>query len=85
MVKMTLKVEGMSCGMCEAHINDAVRRSFKVKKVTSSQAKGETVIVAEQAPDEQQLRSVIAGMGYTVLGVTQEPYVKKGLFGFGGK
>ena len=85
MVKMTLKIEGMSCGMCEAHLNDAVRRSFKVKKVASSHARGDTVIVAEQAPDEQKLREVIGGMGYTVLGVEQEPYAKKGLFGFAGK
>lgn len=34
MIKMTLNVEGMACQMCEAHINDAVRRDFKVKKVT---------------------------------------------------
>ena len=39
MVKMTLNVEGMACQMCEAHINDAVRRDFKVKKVTSSHRK----------------------------------------------
>lgn len=36
MVKMTLGVEGMACGMCEAHVNEAVRNRFSVKKVTSS-------------------------------------------------
>ena len=25
MWKYTLRVEGMMCGMCEAHVNDAVR------------------------------------------------------------
>ena len=45
MFKTTMKVEGMMCGMCEAHVNDAVRREFpKVKKVTSSHGKGETVV-----------------------------------------
>lgn len=33
MVQMTLKVDGMACGMCEAHINDAIRSHFAVKKV----------------------------------------------------
>lgn len=33
MVKITLDIEGMACGMCEAHVNDAVRRVFPVKKV----------------------------------------------------
>lgn len=31
-------------GMCEAHMNDAIRKAFPVKKVTSSRRKGETVI-----------------------------------------
>lgn len=25
MVKTTLKIDGMACGMCESHVNDAVR------------------------------------------------------------
>ena len=41
MVQITLKIEGMQCGMCEAHVNDAVRRTFPVKKVTSSHGKGD--------------------------------------------
>ena len=36
MIKTVLKVNGMMCGMCEAHMNDLVRKNFKVKKVTSS-------------------------------------------------
>ena len=36
MLKITMGIDGMMCGMCESHINDAIRREFKVKKVTSS-------------------------------------------------
>ena len=36
MIKTTVKVDGMMCGMCESHVNDAVRKAFQVKKVTSS-------------------------------------------------
>ena len=32
MVKITLKIDGTSCGMCEAHINDAVRAALSYKK-----------------------------------------------------
>ena len=39
MYKITLDVDGMACGMCEAHVNDAVRKAFQVKKVTSSHMK----------------------------------------------
>lgn len=44
MIKTTVKVDGMMCGMCESHVNDAVRKAFQVNKVTSSHSKGETVI-----------------------------------------
>ena len=47
MVKVTVNIEGMACGMCEAHINEAVRNAFSVKKVTSSHTKKQTVIIAE--------------------------------------
>ena len=43
-MKKTLKIDGMMCGMCEAHMNDLVRKNFKVKKVTSSVKDGETVV-----------------------------------------
>jgi hypothetical protein len=69
--------------MCESHINDAIRGAFKVKKVTSSHSKGETVIITEQDIDEDNLRNTIDKTGYKVISVTKEPYVKKGLFSFG--
>lgn len=83
MVQITVKVEGMACGMCESHVNDAVRRAFPVKKVTSSHKKGETVILAEENISVEQLRSAIEPMGYRVLDAVCGPYVKKGLLGFG--
>ena len=83
MTKYTLSVDGMQCGMCEAHVNDAVRKAFPVKKVTSSHSKGETVVIAEGAIDEQTLTDVINKTGYTVQSVTSEPYVKKGFHLFG--
>ena len=83
MVKTTLKIDGMMCGMCESHVNEAIRRDFKVKKVTSSHAKKETEIISEDALNEEKLKAVIEESGYQLLSVTSEPYEKKGLFGFG--
>ena len=59
MEKIVVKVDGMQCGMCEAHVNEAVRAAFPVKKVTSSHAKGETVILTEQDIDDAKLKEVI--------------------------
>ena len=64
MVKIIVEVEGMACGMCEAHINEAVRNEFAVKKVTSSHTKKQTVIIMENDIDEQKLKDVIAKSGY---------------------
>lgn len=77
MLKITLRIEGMACGMCEAHVNDAVRRNFDIKKVESSHKKGETVILSEQPLDEKRLRDVITALGYTVGAIKTEPYEKK--------
>jgi len=79
MIKMILNVEGMACGMCEAHVNDAVRQNFSVKKVTSSHSKGKTEILSEAQIDEENLKSVISKSGYTVTGIYTEPYEKKSL------
>ena len=80
MVKITIGIEGMACGMCEAHINEAVRNAFQVKKVTSSHTKKQTVIIAEKDIPEQDLKNVVAKAGYDAVSVSSEPYEKKGLF-----
>ena len=74
MTKTTLKIDGMMCGMCESHINDAIRAAFDVKKITSSHLKGETVIVSEQPLDEGKIRETIKPTGYTLTEITSEPY-----------
>ena len=80
MIKITLSIEGMACGMCESHINDAVRRAFPVKKVASSHRKKQTVILSETDLAEDKLAEVINGTGYELKGISKEPYEKKGFF-----
>ena len=55
MQQITLKIDGMMCGMCESHINESIRNAFPVKKVTSSHTKGETVILTEENIEETKL------------------------------
>ena len=83
MIQTTLKINGMACGMCESHVNDAIRNAFSVKKVTSSHSKGETVILSEQPLDEALLRSTITATGYELLSIHSAPYEKKRLSLFG--
>ena len=82
MLKITMEIDGMMCGMCENHINDAIRREFKVKKVTSSHTKRQTVILTEKPLDEDRLRKVIDETSYKVMSIeTVEEEKRGGLFG----
>lgn len=79
--KYTLKIDGMMCGMCEAHVNDVIRRNFKIKKVTSSHTKNQTIIISESLLDEELLKNKIGETGYKVLDIKyEEEAKKKGLF-----
>lgn len=81
MIETIVKVDGMMCGMCEGHINDAIRSHFQVKKVSSSHSKGQTVIRSQEALDQAQLRQVIDATGYKVLDVVSRSVEKRGLLG----
>ena len=85
MVKTVLKIDGMMYGMCEAHMNDLIRKNFKVKKVTSSAKDGETVIISDAELDIPWAKKQIKDIGYEMVDYTSEPYEKKGLFHFGRK
>lgn len=82
MVKTTVKIDGMMCGMCESHINTAIRNAFPAKKVTASHTKGEAVILSEEEPDPERLKEVINATGYEFRSAQSEPYVKKGFLWF---
>ena len=82
MKEITLKVDGMQCGMCESHVNDAVRKAANVKKVTSAQTAGKTVVVCEDNIDVEVIKNAIQKDGYNVGDVEVKPYEKKGLFSF---
>ena len=71
MIKITIQIDGMQCGMCE---------EFPVKKVSSSHAKGQTVIITEDEIDDQRLKEAVEKTGYEVIAVKREPYEKRGLF-----
>lgn len=81
MIKITVKVDGMVCGMCETNINEMVKKVFDVKKITTSHARRETVILTEENIDDQELKDIIGQAGYGVISIDKEEYKKKRLFG----
>ena len=72
MVKVTVNVEGMMCGHCEAHVNEAIKKAFGVEDVVSSHENNTTVFTAPEKVDEDKIRQTIKDAGYEVTGITQE-------------
>ena len=72
MVKVTVNVEGMMCGHCEAHVNEAIKKAFGVEDVVSSHENNTTIFTAPEKVDEDKIRQTIKDAGYEVTGITQE-------------
>ncbi len=83
MIKTTMKIEGMMCGMCEAYVCDAIRKAVpEAKKVTASKNKKEASFLTDEAVDTDSLKAAVDATGYTCLDIEMTPYEKKGLFGW---
>ena len=84
MIKTTLKIDGMMCGMCEAHISDAIRKAVpSARKVSASRSKKEASFLTEDPVNEDILKKAIEDTGYDCLSMESAPYKKKGWFGRG--
>lgn len=70
-MKFKLKVDGMACSMCEAHVNDCIRNNFKVKKVKSNHKSGEVLIECICPLDENSLKEIIDKTGYTLIKIEE--------------
>ncbi len=75
MIRTTMKVDGMMCGMCEAHICDVIRRTVpSAKKVKASRMHGEASFLSPEEPDAEVLAAAVNATGYTCSDVKFEPY-----------
>ena len=82
MIKTTLKIDGMMCSMCEAHICETIRKAVPAaKKVAASKGKKEATFLTEAAVDAEALKAAVDATGYSCLGIESAPYEKKGWFG----
>ena len=79
---ITMKIEGMMCGMCEAHVSDTIRKAVpSAKKITVSRSKKEASFLTEDIVDADLIKAAIDATGYTCLDMESAPYEKRGLFG----
>lgn len=73
MVRTTVKIDGMSCGMCEAHIADVIRRTIpEAKRIRVSHTRNTAAFLTEQEVDAQKLEQAIDETGYYFRGISSE-------------
>ena len=65
--QIVLKIDGMKCGECESHVNDIIRRNFKVKKVSSSHRTGEVKILSKEELNLQEIEEKLMSYGYKII------------------
>ena len=80
LILIHMAIDGMRCSMCEAHVNDAIRKVIGVKKVKASATKKEAKVLASKDVDLKTLKQSVEKDGYRVLEIKMEPYTKKGFF-----
>ena len=82
MIKTTVRINGMACSMCEAHLCDVIRKLCpQAKKVSASHTKAEASFLTESEVNADELRRAIDATGYEFVSCESAPYEKKGLFG----
>jgi len=82
MKKVTVGVEGMACSMCEAHVQEAIRKAFpEAKKVKADRKKKQVTFISEAEPEAADVEEAVKASGYDYTGVAVEE-AKKGLLGW---
>lgn len=80
MVETVLGIDGMQCAMCEAHVNEAIKKAFPaVRRVESSHRKNCTRILSEAVINEGALREALDPTGYALTSYRTAPYAPRGV------
>ena len=67
-----LEVPDMRCGMCELHIEETIRKNFKVKKVVANRFINIATIYSNESLDIDRIKEEIEKTGYKVLKIETE-------------
>lgn len=77
-----MTVDGMMCGMCEAHVADALRKVPGVESAKASRAKKQARVTCSSDVTDEALLQAVQATGYEASDVRVEEE-KKSLFGRG--
>ena len=65
----TIKIEGMMCPHCEAHVKKALEAITGVESATPSHVEKKAVVVLNAPVSDEMLKSTVEAQGYKVLGI----------------
>lgn len=66
-MEKTLKIEGMMCGHCEAHVRQALEALPGVESAAVSHESGTAVVTLSADVSDEALKKAVADAGYTVV------------------
>ncbi|MCR5666907.1 MAG: FeoB-associated Cys-rich membrane protein [Eubacterium sp.] len=73
MMTVTVHVDGMMCGMCEAHVADAIRKALpQAKKVKAKHKKNMATFCIDETFEESAVKHAIDQIGYEYKGMSVE-------------
>lgn len=65
----TIKIEGMMCPHCEAHVKKALEAVAGVESATPSHVQKNAVVVLVAPVSDNTLKATVEAQGYKVLGI----------------
>lgn len=71
MKTITVKIDGMMCAHCTAHVEEALRKTAGVSDVAVSLADKEAVCTVTEAASAEALAAAVTAAGYTVTNTVQ--------------
>ena len=69
MMTKTLKIEGMMCPHCEAHVKKALEAMEGVKEAVANHADNQATVILEKEIAEEEFRKVVESCDYKFLGI----------------
>ena len=69
MSTMTVKIDGMMCPKCEAHVKEALEKLDGVTSVTASRGSASACMEITTAPSEEAVKAAVEDAGYTFMGI----------------
>ena len=76
MNKYILGIDGMRCGMCEAHVEETIRKNINVKKIKASHIKNNVIVITEENLTEDDFKKILDPTGYKVTSFERTVAVK---------